>query len=45
MITLRWERMERALEVDLLVVAVLHSLDQLPVALNSSCYGFNVPLV
>ena len=44
MITLRWEQMERALEMDQLVVAVLHSLDQLPVAPNSSFYGFNAPL-
>jgi len=37
MITLRWEQMERAQEVDLLVVAVLCSLDQLSVAPISSC--------
>ena len=44
MITLRWEQMERAQEVDLLVVAVLCSLDQLSVAPISSFYGFNAPL-
>jgi len=33
MITLRWEQMERAQEVDLLVVAVLCSLDQPLIAL------------
>ena len=50
MITLRWEQMERAQEVDLLVVAVLCSLDQsflalfvvfialLPLSFMVSCY-------